>query len=71
MRRRLRVAVLGACVLVAGLLTPGIAYGAGEAPGAPGGGAAWTTGDKAGLGTSTTAASRTSTAWCGPARWRP
>jgi glucoamylase len=34
------------------------AHAAGEAPGAPGGGSSWTTGDKTALGTATTAASK-------------
>ncbi|HEV7656948.1 MAG TPA: glycoside hydrolase family 15 protein [Mycobacteriales bacterium] len=50
------ITMLAAAVLATGLLaTP--AHAAGNAPGAPGGGAAWTTGAKVAVGTATTTAS--------------
>lgn len=59
-RRRIRVlAVASAAALLAGicvLVQP--ALGATDAPGAPGGSATWTTGDKEGLGTSVTQQSK-------------
>src|SRR4051794_15431652 len=49
------VAVAAAVAVVA---APPLAYGAGEAPGAPGGGSSWTTGDKTATGTAAGGASR-------------
>jgi glucoamylase len=55
MRRSVAVVVL----VAAAFALPGPSAGAaGEAPGAPGSGSAWTTGDKVALGTSTTSASK-------------
>src|SRR5437870_2640221 len=48
------VATAGALALVGG---GAVAFGAGEAPGAPGGGSSWSTGNKTVLGTATAAAS--------------
>src|SRR5256885_16204845 len=47
------VATAGALALVGG---GAVAFGAGEAPGAPGGGSSWSTGNKTVLGTATAAA---------------
>jgi glucoamylase len=48
-----------ALLLAAGLtFAPSAARAAGEAPGAPGGGSSWTTGDKTALGTATATASK-------------
>jgi glucoamylase len=52
-----RIAVLGACALAL-LAAPGAARAA-DAPGAPGAPATWTEGDKDGMGTATSTASRT------------
>ncbi|MGH3382603.1 MAG: glycoside hydrolase family 15 protein [Actinoallomurus sp.] len=50
---------LGTALLLAGLTSaPAAAYAAGDAPGAPGGGSSWTTGDKTAVGTATAAASK-------------
>lgn len=55
---RRRVAVGGTTLLATTLLVAASDSAAGEAPGAPGVGSAWTTGAKQGLGTSTTTASK-------------
>ena len=49
------LAVGGALLLA---MTGPVAYAAGEAPGAPGGGSSWTTGNKLAVGTGTSAASK-------------
>lgn len=50
---------LGAALLLGAVtLAPATAYAAGDAPGAPGGGSSWTTGDKVSLGTATATASK-------------
>lgn len=51
------VPAAGTAAVLAGLLTPAVAHAA-AAPGAPGGGSAWTSGLKQGLGTSTSTTSR-------------
>lgn len=54
-----RLGRLGAALLLgAAAVGSGTAYAAGDAPGAPGGGSSWTTGDKVALGTATNAASK-------------
>jgi glucoamylase len=55
-----RLGRLGTALLLGAVaITPATAaHAAGEAPGAPGGGSSWTTGDKTALGTATTAASK-------------
>ena len=57
-----RLLAAGAVAAVAAAVLGGTpwAYAAGEAPGAPGGGSSWTTGDKIAVGT---AASTASTVW--------
>ncbi len=51
----LAVLTLGGALVVVGGVR--VAFGAGDAPGAPGGGSSWTTGDKVAFGTATAAAS--------------
>jgi glucoamylase len=54
-----RLSRLGTALLLGGAAVSGTpAYAAGEAPGAPGGGSSWTTGDKTSVGTATAAASK-------------
>ncbi|WP_026411027.1 glycoside hydrolase family 15 protein [Actinomadura oligospora] len=54
-----RLGRVGAALLLgASAMGSGTAYAAGDAPGAPGGGSSWTTGDKPALGTATNAASK-------------
>jgi glucoamylase len=56
---RLWVAALVTMLVTIGLMfAPSAAQAAGEAPGAPGGGSSWTTGDKTALGTATATASK-------------
>ncbi|MEV0403167.1 glycoside hydrolase family 15 protein [Actinoallomurus sp. NPDC050550] len=54
-----RLGRLGTALLLGAVAVSGTtAYAAGDAPGAPGGGSSWTTGDKTSLGTATGAASK-------------
>lgn len=55
---RLGTALLLGAAAVSGTVSGTPAYAAGEAPGAPGGGSSWTTGDKTSVGTATAAASK-------------
>ncbi|HEY7484825.1 MAG TPA: glycoside hydrolase family 15 protein [Streptosporangiaceae bacterium] len=57
--RRWITLIVGLCCTALVAASPATsAYAAGEAPGAPGGGSSWTTGDKTALGTATASASK-------------
>ena len=55
---RYAVAAIGAGGALLLVLTGPVAFAAGEAPGAPGGGSSWSTGDKLAIGTATGSASK-------------